>query len=89
MVGATASGMNDLLSTPVSGLSQPMAGVEFHANVLQSMRKHTLITAVAPMASMLILLIAVLLPLLWLPKLSALKGLLCTLFYLVLVGLLA
>ena len=89
LVGATASGMNDLLSTPVSGLSQPMSGVEFHANVLQSIRMHTLITPVAPLASMLILLIAVLLPLLWLPKLSALKGLLCTLLYLILVGLLA
>lgn len=89
LIGATASGMNDLLSTPVSGLSQPMSGVEFHANVLQSIRMHTLITPVAPAASMLVLLIAVLLPLLWLPKLSALKGLLCTLFYLMLVGLLA
>ena len=37
-VGATASGMNDLLSTPVSGLRQPMSGVEFFANVLQSKR---------------------------------------------------
>ena len=89
LVGATASGMNDFLSTPVSGLSQPMSGVEFHANVLQSIRMHTLITPVAPAASMLVLLITVLLPLLWLPKLSALKGLLCTLFYLMLVGLLA
>ena len=89
LVGATASGMNDLLSTPVSGLGQPMSGVEFHANVLQSIRKHTLIKPVAPAASILILLTAVLLPLLWLPKLSALNGLLCTLFYLVLVGLLA
>lgn len=84
LVGATASGMNDLLSTPVSGLSQPMSGVEFHANVLESMRKHTLITPVSPPVTMLVLLVAVLLPLLWLPKLSALKGLLCTLFYFVL-----
>ena len=89
LVGATASGMSDLLSTPVSGLSQPMSGVEFHANVLESIRKHTLITPVAPAVSMLILLIAVLLPLLWLPKLSALKGLLCTLSYLLLVGFIA
>ena len=89
LVGATASGMNDLLSTPVSGLSQPMSGVEFHANVLESMRKHTLITPVEPAVSILILLIAVLLPLLWLPKLSPFKGLLCTLSYLLLVGFVA
>jgi len=36
LVGATASGMNDMLSTPVSGLSVPMPGVEFHANTLES-----------------------------------------------------
>ncbi len=89
LVGATASGMNDLLSTPVSGLRQPMSGVEFHANVLQSMRAHSLITNVKPAISLLILLIAVLLPLLWLPKLSPLKGLLCTLLYLLLIGLVA
>ncbi len=89
LVGATASGMNDLLSTPVSGLRQPMSGVEFHANVLQSMRAHSLITHVKPVISLLILLIAVLLPLLWLPKLSPLKGLLCTLLYLLLIGLVA
>ena len=89
LVGATASGMNDLLSTPVMGLSQPMSGVEFHANVLQSMRKNTLITSVAPVLTLLILLIAALLPLLWLPKLSPLKGLLTTLQYLLVAGLLA
>jgi CHASE2 domain-containing sensor protein len=89
LVGATASGMNDLLSTPVSGLRQPMAGVEFHANVLESIRKHTLITPVSPVITMLVLLAAVLLPLLWLPKLSALKGLLVTLLYFVLVIFLA
>ena len=89
LVGATASGMNDLLSTPVSGLSQPMSGVEFHANVLQSIRKHTLITPVTPALTLLILLLAVLLPLLWLPQLSPLKGLLYTLFYLLVAGLVA
>ena len=89
LVGATASGMNDLLSTPVSGLRQPMSGVEFHANVLQSMRAHSLITHVKPAINLLILLIAVLLPLLWLPKLSPFKGLLCTLLYLLLIGLVA
>jgi CHASE2 domain-containing sensor protein len=89
LVGATASGMNDLLTTPVSGLRQPMPGVEFHANVLESIRRHTLITPVSPAVSMLVSLLLVLLPLLWLPKLSALKGLLCTLFYFLLVGFLA
>lgn len=38
LVGATASGMDDALPTPVSGLSRPMSGVEFNANILDALR---------------------------------------------------
>ncbi|MES2579383.1 MAG: CHASE2 domain-containing protein [Pseudomonadota bacterium] len=89
LIGATASGMNDLLSTPVSGLGQPMAGVEFHANVLDSMRTQGLIDVVPMWMSLLILIALALLPLVWMPKLSALRGLISTLLYFVLIGLLA
>ncbi|MBL8251269.1 MAG: EAL domain-containing protein [Candidatus Competibacter sp.] len=37
LVGSTASGMDDALPTPVSGLSRPMSGVEFNANVLDAL----------------------------------------------------
>jgi len=89
LIGATASGMNDLLSTPVSGLGQPMAGVEFHANVLDSMRTAGLIDVVPIWLSLLVLIALALLPLVWMPKLSALRGLVSTLLYFVLIGLLA
>ncbi|AOY88203.1 histidine kinase [Marinobacter salinus] len=35
-VGATAAGFGDILPTPFSGLSRPMSGVEFHANVFSA-----------------------------------------------------
>ena len=89
MVGATAAGMGDLLPTPVSGLRQPMAGVEVHANVLQSMRNHQLVTPVTPIAVMLISLAIVLIPFIWLPKLAALPSLICTLIFLLCIGIFA
>ena len=89
LIGATASGMNDLLSTPVSGLSQPMAGVEFHANVLDSMRSNHLIDTAPTLLSLLILIVLALLPLVWMPRLTALPGLILTLVYFVFVGVMA
>ncbi|MES2546550.1 MAG: CHASE2 domain-containing protein [Pseudomonadota bacterium] len=89
LIGATASGMNDLLSTPVSGLSQPMAGVEFHANVLDSMRNHRLIDILPTLPGLMVLIVLALLPLIWMPRLSALTGLISTLVYFVFVSVLA
>ncbi|MBS1222547.1 MAG: hypothetical protein H6R23_2167, partial [Proteobacteria bacterium] len=39
LVGVTATGIGDLLPTPVSGQAQPMPGVEFNANVLDALRQ--------------------------------------------------
>ena len=89
LVGATAAGMNDLLPTPVSGLSQPMSGVEVHANVLQSMRDNTLIKTIPTIYSSLIMLFIALIPLLWLPKLPALASLITTLLFFILISLIA
>lgn len=89
LIGATALGMNDLLTTPVSGGGQPMAGVEFHANVIESIRTQHFIQTISPRFSLFIVSLAVLLPLFWLPKLSALKGLLATLAYFVLIAILS
>lgn len=47
LVGATASGMNDALPTPVSGLTQPMSGVEFNANVLGALQQKSTIQALS------------------------------------------
>jgi CHASE2 domain-containing sensor protein/two-component sensor histidine kinase len=86
LVGATALGMNDLLTTPVSGSSLPMAGVEFHANVLESIRTHHFIQTVPVWLNLTLVLLLAILPMVWMPKLSALYGLLVTLFYLILVA---
>ncbi|TNE95144.1 MAG: CHASE2 domain-containing protein [Gammaproteobacteria bacterium] len=42
-VGATAAGFGDILPTPFSGLSQPMSGVEFHANAFSAIKQNQLI----------------------------------------------
>lgn len=89
LVGATALGMNDLLTTPVSGLSTPMAGVEFHANVLESIRTDSLIQGMPSMLGLFILLIIAVMPLLWMPKTTALIGFLSTLLFMSLVALFA
>jgi signal transduction histidine kinase len=89
LVGATASGMNDLLPTPVSGLSQPMSGVELHANVLQSIRDNTLIKPISAIYSTLVMLLVALIPLLWLPKLPALSSLITTLLFFIFISFIA
>jgi CHASE2 domain-containing sensor protein len=89
LVGATASGLGDTFSTSVSSAQQLMPGVEFHANVLQSIRTNHLIKTISGPVALLVLACFALLPLFWLPKLSALLGLVLTLVYFVLLGLLA
>ncbi|WP_152206459.1 CHASE2 domain-containing protein [Marinobacter changyiensis] len=42
-VGATATGLSDALPTPYSGLTDPMSGVEFHANVYSALVESSLI----------------------------------------------
>lgn len=89
LIGATAVGMNDLLTTPVSGLGQPMPGIEFHANVLEGIRKNTLIQNFPFKLSMLVISLLTLLPLIWLPKRSALTSLISTLCFTALITVMA
>ncbi len=63
LVGATAAGMGDALSTPVSGLAQPMSGVEFNANVLDALRRGLTIRPLHPSWSLPLTGLLVLLPL--------------------------
>ena len=46
LVGVTASGLGDTLPTPVSGLQEPMSGVEFNANVLNALQDDLVIRPV-------------------------------------------
>ncbi len=66
-VGATAAGLGDSLPTAFSGLSQPMSGVEFHANTLSAEQQGLLISrapkwANMALAAITLLALAILLP---------------------------
>ena len=50
LVGATAAGIGDRFSTPMSGTLETMAGVELHANYLDSLVNDRLIVAAPPWA---------------------------------------
>ncbi len=86
LVGATAAGMGDLLPTPVSGLAAPMSGVEFNANVVAAMRDGRLIRELGSLPALLAAALAALLPLVWLPRLGPLAGLLASLIWCVTVA---
>lgn len=44
LIGATAAGLGDQLATSVSGINNPMPGVEYQANILESLYNGNLIT---------------------------------------------
>ena len=81
LVGASASGMADSLPTPVSGFQQPMSGVEFLANTLISMRDKTLISRSPPWLALLLCCFLGVLPMLWMPQVSAQTGLIANTAY--------
>ncbi len=69
LVGLTATGVSDWVTTPVSGSSRPMPGVEFNANVLAAVRQNTLIRNAKPLSVLLIVLLLAVVPPLVLPRL--------------------
>lgn len=85
LVGATAAGMGDLLPTPVSGLRQPMSGVEFNANAVEAMRSGRLLHTFPPVVVLVVAAVLALMPLLWLPRLNPLGGLVASGVWLVVV----
>lgn len=85
LAGATAAGLGDRLPTPVSGLSEPMPGVEFHANALEAFRQGTLVKNLSPEAGMFFTMILSVLPVFLLAKLSPRMGILTSVVLLVLV----
>ncbi len=46
LIGATAAGLGDYLPTPLSGLNEPMSGVEINANILDALQKGIVISPV-------------------------------------------
>ena len=87
LVGATAVGLGDFLPTPVSAKAQPMPGVEVQGHVLLSLQEDRLSRPLPRRVSALCCAVLALLPLLWLPRLMPLAGLLVSaLWILLLVG---
>ena len=85
LVGVTAVGLGDFLPTPVSAHGQPMPGVEVQANAWLSLRDGRLSRALPAFGQSILSVLLALVPLLWLPRLMPLPGLLaCTLWVLVL-----
>ncbi len=69
-VGATASGLGDLLPTPVSALKHPMAGVEVNANIFDALRQGLIIEPVNLTTKLLVSALIALLPVILFPRLS-------------------
>ncbi|WP_036302735.1 CHASE2 domain-containing protein [Methylotenera sp. L2L1] len=81
LVGVTALGLGDALPTPVAATSQPMSGIEFHANAIAAMQSSSLVVdAPCWIVSLLCALLAMP-PLLWLSRLTALKSMLMIVIY--------
>lgn len=78
LIGVTAVGLGDFLPTPVSALGQPMPGVEVLANTLLSMRDGRLIQTLPALPALALSALLALVPLLWLPRLMPLPGLLAS-----------
>lgn len=85
LVGATAAGLGDRLPTPVSGLSEPMPGVELHANAFEAFRQGTLVTNLPREASLLLTMLLSVLPVFLLARLSPRMGILTSIALLALV----
>jgi len=83
LIGATAIGMGDLISTPMSSFSSPMSGVEFNANVVAAMRDGELITEMPLWLNGLIAVLLVVLPVFWLPNQTPSKSLLLLFVYVI------
>ena len=78
LVGATATGLGDILPTPVSGQHRPMPGVEVHANILTTLRQGSTLEAMSPTTRLLVSGLIVLLPALLFPLLRPRASLLAT-----------
>jgi len=84
LVGVTATGVSDWVTTPVSGGLRPMAGVEFNANVLTAIQQKTLISVAGYWPILILTLLLAALPPLVLPRLPPGSMLLATIGFVLL-----
>ncbi len=81
LLGATAAGMGDFIATPATTQGSPMPGVEILANVLIDLRDHATLQKMGVLNSTLINALLAGIPLLWLPRLMPLPGLLISVLW--------
>jgi len=77
-VGATATGLGDVLPTPVSGQRHAMSGVEINATIFHGLRSNSFIKKSGEYVTLIIGLIFILIPVFVYPRLSPLSALLTT-----------
>lgn len=70
LVGTTATGLGDVLPTPVSGFNQPMPGVEINANILDALSHQLAVEPITSWQRATISLLIVLVPVLLFPLLT-------------------
>jgi CHASE2 domain-containing sensor protein/signal transduction histidine kinase len=70
LIGATAPGLGDIIPTPVSHTSNPMSGVELHANAYSALITGTAITPVETLWAYLLTFAFILIPILAFPRLK-------------------
>ena len=51
LIGVTAPGLGDAITTPLSASTQPMSGVEINANALNALHQNTIIKSFTPIAT--------------------------------------
>ncbi len=69
-IGATATGLGDVLPTPVSGFNQPMPEIEINANIFDALRHHLAVEPLQQWLRTAIGLIIILVPVLLFPRLT-------------------
>lgn len=89
LIGMTAQGLSSPLMTPMTRARQPMLGVEFHANVLDSLRSHSWIQPLSALWQIGLLSLLAALPVLLFARLSPRGALVCTAGLLLGIGLLS
>lgn len=70
LIGATAPGLGDIIPTPVSQASNPMSGVELHANAYSALITDTAIKPVEKIWAYLLTFAFILIPILAFPRLK-------------------
>jgi len=88
-VGVTATGLGDVLPTPVSGLTHPMPGIEINANIFAALRDNSHIQLMSEHWRIVISLLFIILPVIFFPRISPRAGLILSISLIATIGFLS